>query len=116
MKADLDARRGDASGYYAPAEDYETDPLINHRFPDGGALAVLVRDLELRARGKRHADCAAEAARPHFDYGKQYCGAVPVAQEVSKLRANLGRTRDDQPAKRQRLEAMIDAYEKGRIF
>ena len=100
--------------YYATGDYGDEDPLLAGAFPNGGALALLVRDLERRARGSRWPACEAERARPHFELKKQYCGAVPAAKEARGLRDRLRKTKD--PAKRAAVQAALDAYEGGRVF
>lgn len=73
--------------YYAPGS-YSTDPLPQRVYPNGGALAVLVSDLENRTRegpAARWNDCARELNEPHFDLTKQYCGAPNREKEIYKL-------------------------------
>ncbi|KAH8064471.1 protein kinase [Aureococcus anophagefferens] len=100
--------------YYATGDYGDEDPLLAGVFPNGGALALLVRDLERRARGSRWPACEAELARPHFELKKRYCGAVPAAKEARGLRDRLRKTKD--PAKRAAVQAALDAYEGGRVF
>ena len=99
--------------YYAPGA-YERDPLVQGRFPDGGATKILVRELERRAQGRRWPACEAEAKRPHMKFTKQFCGAVPVQAELRKYRAALARAPND--AARAPIRAAIAAYEAGRIY
>ena len=99
--------------YYAQGEYGGVDPLVSRRFPDGGALAVLVRALEARAKGARWPACEAEAREPHFRYTKQWCGAVPAEREVKRLRADLKRAPE---SRRASIEKHIAAYASGRIF
>ena len=85
------------------------DPLLDGKFPDGGATAMLVRELEKRVGGTQAHKCWAERQLPHFYHAAQYCGAVPVKKEIEKLQ----RAKNLAPAIRDR---HIQALEQGRIL
>ncbi|KAJ8598809.1 hypothetical protein CTAYLR_008643 [Chrysophaeum taylorii] len=86
-------RRGRAAApyyrYYAPGPNYPDDPLPNHRYPDGGALALLVADLDHRASRNLvepmwHA-CRAELRAPHLDLTK-HIATSPRRRDAQKKR------------------------------
>lgn len=83
--------------YYATGR-YADDPLPSRAYPDGGALALLVSDLEMRVRrgeaDSRWFECLAERAEPHLDIAKQFCGTPPRDKELWRLRGRLRATRD----------------------
>lgn len=103
--------------YYARGS-YAEDPLPARRYPDGGALALLVADLDLRRRQRRVSaawhECSAELAQPHFHLSKQYCGKPSADREVLRLRANLAKARS--AAERAQIQRGIRDWEQGHIF
>lgn len=91
---DLQAGVHEAAHYYRyyaeqPPEVYTMDPHVEGRFPDGGALAMLVAELEKRVGGNRAHRCAREREGPHFELKSNYCGTVDVEKEVGKLKRSL---------------------------
>ncbi|KAJ8599643.1 hypothetical protein CTAYLR_005383 [Chrysophaeum taylorii] len=88
------ARRAAMYYSYYKHRYYDRDPLVARHFPDGGALHHLVRALERRSSPSRWPACERELKDPHYTLTTQYCGAVPVASEISKLEAHLARATD----------------------
>lgn len=70
--------------YYGEGE-YKTEPLPERRYPDGGATAMLVRELEFRADGVRYEACRKELEEPHFFFRKQFCGRANVEAMIKQL-------------------------------
>jgi len=98
--------------YYAPGR-VPRDPLPARAYPDGGAPALLVAELDARARerGSRAAACAAERAAPHYDLAKQFCGPPNREKEIFRLG---GAARAD-GARARAAKAGIAAFKAGRI-
>jgi len=89
--ASLQAGVEDAAWHYRYYSEgsYPADPLLDSRFPDGGATAMLIKELERRVGGGRAKACATERMEPHYFLRFQYCGAANVAREVGNLERAL---------------------------
>ena len=98
--------------YYAPGR-VPRDPLPARAYPDGGAPALLVAELDARARerGSRAAACAAERAAPHYDLAKQFCGPPNREKEIFRL----GGAARAGGARARAAKAGIAAFKAGRI-
>ena len=102
--------------YYAEGA-YARDPLVEQRYPDGGAPAALAWELERRRALGASAHwraCATELSQPHWFAGKQYCGKVPLESELARVRKAVKGA--SSPAKRAVLEKELAALEAGHVY